>query len=90
MVGQAMTELTFEDAIDLLLTLLPSDATNILLRAAGHELESYRASFVKKLKRAVPLSDDDLMALCGADDSYTAEEILIRAAWIRARNKRIH
>jgi hypothetical protein len=86
----ATTELTFEDAIDLLLTLLPSDATNILLHAGPNDLDRYQAVFADKLKELIPIDDDDLMALCGADDSYTAEETLIRTAWLRARDKRVH
>ena len=87
---QASTELTFEDTIDLLLTLLPSDATDILVSAGRHELERYRGAFVDRLKEAIPLDDDDLMQLCGAEDSYTAEDTLIHAAWTRMRARRVH
>jgi hypothetical protein len=84
------SELTFDDAIDLLLTMLPCDTRHVLARAERHELGRFQADFADRIKQIVPLDDDDLMDLCDAEDSYTAEERLIHAAWRRARDKRVH
>jgi hypothetical protein len=87
---QSPSELSFEDAIDLLLTLIPSEAKDMLFYAGRHELGRYQAAFAQQLKEAIPLDDEDLMELCGVEDSYSAEVTLISAAWTRARVKLLH
>ena len=87
---QSAGELSFDDAIDLLLTLIPSEARELLFYAGRHDLERYQAQFAAQAKEAVRLDDEDLMELCGVDDSYSAEIALISAAWTRARVKLLH
>ena len=81
---------TLHEAVDLLLAKLSSDATDVLVGAGREELHRYQDAFVDYLRDRCGLKESDVLHVCGTDDLESAAQTLIKAAWTRARERRLH